>query len=336
MKLHILTNPNKKTTLLDRTEPFSTITHKYIKNLHTKYEMIHYGLSGSDVACRHIDMPEGCEEYNKAAAIAIQENKEPGDIILCFYGYDNSIAANHNSDLKIVEPIIGYRTAGIFAPYRVFVSYALMHVYYGEKGMLMNPSWFDAVIPNPFDPSEFEFNHNKEDYMIYLGRVVQEKGVDVAIQATEKAGIKLYIAGPDRAGNSSLDLRHMGYTSVPDHVTVLGTLGVEERKHYLSRAKALLAPTYYLEPFGNIIAEAHLSGTPTITTDWGAFPENNIEGVTGFRCKEMREFVAAIKNIDMIDPTVCYNHALQNYSEEVVFKQHDAYLQKVIASSFYR
>lgn len=336
MKLHILTNTNKKTSLEDRTEPFSTLTHKYIENLHTKYEMIHYGLSGSDVKCKHIDMPAGREAYNKAAAVAIEKNKEPGDLILCFFGWDNHGAANHNSDLKIIEPIIGYRPSGIFAPYRVFVSYALMHLYYGEKGLLNNPSWFDEVIPNAFDPNEFEFNEKKEDYFIYLGRVVQDKGIDVAIQATERANKKLYIAGPNYNGNSCTDLRHLGYSRVPNHVTLLGTLDAEGRKYYLSRAKGLLAPTYYAEPFGNIVAEAHFSGTPTITTDWGGFAENNIEGVTGFRCKEMRQFVNAINNISKINPTTCHNLALQRYSDAVVFKQHDEYLQKVIAGSFYR
>ena len=128
-----------------------------------------------------------------------------------------------NPDCKWVEPSIGYRASGVFAPYRAFTSYAQMHMFYGERGMLMNPSWFDVVIPNPFTVDEFEYKEDKEDYFLYFGRVIEEKGIHLAIQATEKLGKKLIIAGPG-------DLRHLGYNKVPDHVEVFGVADAEQRK----------------------------------------------------------------------------------------------------------
>ena len=82
-------------------------------------------------------------------------------------------------------------------------------------------------------------------------------------------------------------------------------MGIEERCNLLSKAKALIAPTQYFEPFGQIVIEALLSGTPVITTDWGAFPETNIHGLTGFRCNTYEDFVNAIENIDIIKPSQC-------------------------------
>jgi glycosyltransferase involved in cell wall biosynthesis len=101
-------------------------------------------------------------------------------------------------------------------------------------------------------------------------------------------------------------------------------------------AKAILGPTYYVEPFGNMVAEGYFAGTPAITTDWGGFTETVVQGVTGFRCREFKEFVDAINNIDKIDPAVCRQWAMDNYSEDVVHKKFDNYFKKILASDFYR
>ncbi len=232
-----------------------------------------------------------------------------------------------NPNCKPVEPSIGYRANGIFAPYRVFTSYANMHMFYGERGMLMSPSWFDDVIGNPFTISEFEYNEKKEDYFLFLGRVCEEKGIHLAIQATEKRGKKLIIAGPG-------SLKALGYEKVPDHVEVFGVADAEQRKHLLKNAKALIGLTHYVEPFGNMIIEANLSGTPVITTDWGAFPEIVLEGQTGYRVRDFKSLLTAIESIDKIAPFDCREWGL-NFSDEEIHEQHRRYLEKVIKNKFY-
>lgn len=336
MKLHILSNPGHPTNLSYRSEPFSVIIHKFISNLNKEFEMIHYGLEGSTVGCKHIELPPQQLAWNKAASDAIGRNKSADDLILCFYGTENKGATDAHKNLKIIEPSIGYNTNAVFAPYRVFASYGLMHYYYGTQSALMNPSWFDTVIHNPITPSEFHYNEDKEDYYLYFGRVSEEKGVNLCIQITKAANKKLIIAGPgstDAAGNPSL--KHMGYDAIPSHVELLGYCPPEQRKELLSKAKALLAPTHYIEPFGNMVVEALLSGTPVITTDWGGFVDTNIHGVTGVRCRSYRDFIEALDMVDTMKSADCYKHAVDNFSDEVVYPQYIDYLKKVVSGSFY-
>ena len=330
MKIHVLVNPRNPTGLMNRVDPFAVHAYKYIKHLSKHYEMVHYGIPGAQVDCEHVDIdtaPVEVRLFNERAGAQIRQRASDNDIIVCFYGIDNQLACEMNPNCKVVEPSIGYRANGVFAPYRVFTSYAQMHMFYGERGMLMNPSWFDTVIGNPFTVEEFEYNDKKEDYFLYFGRVVEEKGIHLAIQATEKLGKKLIVAGPG-------SLKNLGYDKIPDHVEVFGIANAEQRKQLMKNAKCLLGLTYYVEPFGNMIIEANLSGTPVITTDWGAFPEIVLEGDTGYRVRDFKSLLKAMENINKIDPWECREWGL-NFSDEEIHNQHHKYLQKIIKNQFY-
>lgn len=333
MKIHVLANPRNPTGLMNRVDPFAVHAYKYIKHLSQHFEMVHYGLEGSQVDCEHVNVPFAENSYvipfNRAAGEEIQKRKTAGDVIACFFGVDNKLACDMNADCKAVEPSIGYRANGVFAPYRVFTSYANMHYFYGERGMLMSPSWFDEVIGNPFTLSEFKCEYHKDDYYLYFGRVCEEKGVHLAIQATAKMGKKLIIAGPG-------SLQALGYGVIPEHVEHVGVADAEQRKQLMSKAKALFGLTYYLEPFGNMIIEANLSGTPVITTDWGAFPEIVEEGKTGYRCKNFSDILTAMRNIEdgKISSYECLAHGEQ-FSDEKIHEKHRVYLNRVIKNQFY-
>jgi glycosyltransferase involved in cell wall biosynthesis len=336
--LHILSSASSPVNINNRIDPFSIAAIKFIRYMSQYgWNCIHYGIPGTEVPCEtvqcidefHADDGQNIKNFNHNAGKEISKRKQPGDMIVCFFGIENREACEANPDLKAVEPSIGYMTSAVFAPYRAFVSYAQMHMFYGERGMLMNPSWFDAVIPNAITPSEFEFNSNKEDYFLYFGRVIEAKGINVAIQATESTGKRLIIAGPGK-------LEDLGYTTIPDHVTTVGLCNAEQRKELMKNARAIIGPTYYVEPFGNMIAEAYMAGTPAITTDWGGFAETVQEGVTGFRCREFREFTEAINNIDSINPQDCRDYAMANYSDEVVHEQFNNYFHKINEGNFYR
>jgi glycosyltransferase involved in cell wall biosynthesis len=330
MKIHVLANPRNPTGLMNRIDPFAVHAYKYIKHLSKHFDIIHYGVNGAQVECEHVDTntaPTEIKLFNERAGAEIQKRASNGDIIVCFYGVENKLACEMNPTCKPVEPSIGYRANGVFAPYRAFTSYAQMHMFYGERGMLMNPSWFDAVIPNPFTVSEFEYSDKKDDYYLYFGRVCEEKGVHLAIQATAKLGKKLIVAGPG-------SLKALGYNKLPDHVEYFGIANAEKRKQLMKNAKALFGLTYYVEPFGNMIIEANLSGTPVITTDWGAFPEIVIQGKTGYRIRNFTEILDAMESIDSINTLDCRNHGLQ-FSDENVHELHKQYIEKVIRNKFY-
>ena len=336
--LHVLGSPYSTTNINNRIDPFSILTLKFITYM-MKYgwNVIHYSTIGSEVPCENVicnnfirpQREPNTVDFNMRAGPEIAKRKQPGDMIVCFHGVDNKGACDHNPDLKHIEPSIGYDTKAVFAPYRAFVSTAQMHMFYGERGMLMNPSWFDAVIPNAITPSEFDYCEDKEDYLLLFGRVMESKGVHLAIQVAQHTKTRLLIAGPG-------DLKNMGYNGTTPYVEAVGICNAEQRRKLMSKARALIGPTYYIEPFGNMVPEAYMSGTPAITTDWGGFCDTVVNGYTGFRCREFREFVSAVENIKTINPKDCYNYAIKNYHDDVVHDKLNNYMNKIFEANFYR
>ena len=336
MRLHVLANPHGITDLRYRMEPFGIAVAKFITNMSKLgWEMTHYGHELSQVDCKNVvvvsasEIPPPSQDtlfphnpavaklFGQRANQILSTRVKPGDAVLCFYGSDHSDAVQNLSNVLIVEPSIGYRAEAVFAPYRVFTSYAQMHYYYGKNNMLHNPSWTDGVIPNSFTPSEFEYRDNKADYLLYLGRVSGEKGIDIAIKTAAATGRRLIIAGPGHI------------ESVPAGVEMFGYADVEQRRTLLAGAAALIAPTYYIEPFGNIVVEAAMSGTPVLTTDWGGFTETVVPGVTGYRCRSLQEFTAAVDKLNDIKPWNCRAWAMEHYSDQVVHDQFDQYFKRI-------
>jgi glycosyltransferase involved in cell wall biosynthesis len=246
--------------------------------------------------------------------------------MLCPFGSGHKPVALAHPDLIAVESGIGY-PSGSFAKFRVFESYACMHVYQGQDRLasMSNDMWYDAVIQNAFDPADFTFSAAKDDYLLFLGRIGPGKGTNVAVQIAEATDTRLIVAGP---GQVTQDMARTA-RPISEYVTQVGVVGPAQRAQLLSRAKATLCPSMYLEPFCGVQIESMLSGTPVISTDWGAFAEYNLHGVTGYRCRTFEQFTWAARHIADIQPEACRNWAAANFSLDRVADQYDEYFQMV-------
>jgi glycosyltransferase involved in cell wall biosynthesis len=220
-----------------------------------------------------------------------------------------------------VEFGVGY---GGFCPtgtFRVFESYAWMHLCYGSRSRNPNDNdgvFYDAVIPGYLNIAEFPLGKTQLSYpyFMYLGRLIDRKGFQIAIDAADVLKVPLWTAGPGTG---------------PRPNTHLGVLSREAVSKWVGMATALFVPTQYIEPFGNVAIEAMACGTPAITTDWGAFTETVIPDVTGYRCRTLGEFVEAGKRClaGKIDPQTCRDHVEAHYTHEIIGNKYEDYFTRL-------
>lgn len=319
-RFHVLAVPHTRTNLDYTACAYTQKAYKFCKMMHDRgHYVMHYGVEGSNPECDEnitvvsneiyekvygshpykqkfftYDMNDECyQTYFRNTIAEIRKRIQPLDIILPFWGPGNEPICAAFPDNIVIEPGIGYGS-GSFAKYRVFESYAIMHAYAGTASIdRCNPKWYDVVIPNYFDLENFEYNGSKEErfkdpYFLFVGRIYDGKGVNIALQVCEKLGVKLKIAGQLGDEYTNFDW--------PKNVELVGYVGAKERSDLMRNAVASFLPSIYIEPFGGVQIENLLCGTPTITTDWGAFAENNIQGVTGYRCRVFDDFLNAALN----------------------------------------
>jgi len=306
------------------------------------HEVYFYGSDDSDIICtEHIKVidklerirvygdydwkkqffpGEGGDEahkiFNENAISEINKRKQDGDFLLCTMGHWQKPIAD-SVNLIEVEAGIGYE--GIFARYKVFESYAWMHYLYGKTG-IQQGQWYDAVIPSFFDVTKFPYHETKLDYHLFMGRIVDCKGINVAAQITKQLGKKLIVAGQGCLDDLNIPTKHIEF---------IGAVEPSERADLMGHAEAFWCPSYYLEPFGSVAVEAMLTGTPIITTDWGAFSETVEHGKTGFRCRTFEQFLYAAKCIKELEPSYCRLWASRNYSLQRVKLMYEEYFQSL-------
>lgn len=270
----------------------------------------HYTMASFDATKPH------WVRFNNRVIRELAERLEDKDFICVIGGYSHKAIADAYPAHMTVEFGIGY--PGTFAKYRVFESYAWMHTVYGAESKLASAAdgrFFDAVIPAYIEQELFPFIEQPDNYYLFMGRLIERKGYQIAVETCKYLGAELLIAGQGVP---------------PSYGTYVGVVGSERRAELFGHAIASFAPTIYVEPFGTVVIESQMCGTPALTTDWGAFTETVVNGLSGYRCRTLKEFIeAAVKSKEM-DRKKIREYAESRYSLDVVKLKYDAYFRNLL------
>jgi glycosyltransferase involved in cell wall biosynthesis len=173
---------------------------------------------------------------------------------------------------------------------------------------------FVGTVHNGIDVDGFPYEEDKQDYVLFLGRIIPEKGVDLAIEAARMAGVPLVIAGQLLDRHREYFERKVAPALGGEDVVWYGPASRSEVKKLLRKARALLMPYRWEEPFGKVLVEAQACGTPVVSVPWGAVPEVVADGVTGFLRATSEEMAIAIRQIHRISPLACREWAQTHFS----------------------
>lgn len=302
------------------------------------HEVYHYGAENSDLPCtEHVTVISRDEQRqffgdldlrksfpvkwnprepywqltNTRTAEEINRRKQRKDFVCIVGGTCQQPLSDAVGEADTIncEPFVGYY--GIFSRFRAFESYTHQACVYGTRSQDPDGQLYDAVIPNYYDPADFPLCTDKKDYLLYMGRLITRKGLQIVLEVAKATGRKLILAGQGVAHHHGiLDKENPRFTysasittedglviPLSEKLQYFGTANVAERAKLMGEAHAVIMPTLFMEPFGGVAVEAQLCGTPVISTDHAAFSETVKHGFSGYRCHTLEQFCWAVNNV---------------------------------------
>jgi len=180
---------------------------------------------------------------------------------------------------------------------------------------------YGGVVYNGIDMTAYALQEDKEDFVLFLGRAAPEKGWRRAIEASVAAGERLVSAVKIAHPTEQEEWTNNVQPILPPEYEVLGEITLAEKVSLLRRAKAVLFPIDWPEPFGLVMTEAMACGTPVIATPRGSVPEVVEDGVTGW-IVDVEDYPAQaaerLGRLSEIDPHACRDRVQRLFSKEAM------------------
>jgi len=173
-------------------------------------------------------------------------------------------------------------------------------------------------VSNGIALDRFSLQTSKQDYLLWLGRICEEKGTHIALDVAEKAGLPIVIAGSiypfayhQRYFERSVRprLERMG-----DNARFVNAPSFAMKVELLRNARAVLLTSTAEESSSLVAMEAAATGTPVVAIRRGALPEIVEHGTTGILVRSENRLADAVKESSEIRPQVCRAHAEENFS----------------------
>lgn len=210
-----------------------------------------------------------------------------------------------------------------------FISFSL-----AQRKQLPELHWY-ANIYHGVDTDKFAFEKEPEDYVLFIGRITHDKGAHIAIEAAKETGIPIRVAG------RSYSTEGYWHEMIEPHINgssvrYFGEVSLAEKIPLIQKAKAIIFPVLWQEPFGYVLIEAMSCGTPVIAFPNGSVPEIVKDGVTGFLVNDKNGIVEALAKIDTLDRKKVRDRAEQFFSLKKMVSHYESVYRRLYAETKYK
>jgi glycosyltransferase involved in cell wall biosynthesis len=250
--------------------------------------------------------------------VDIASDHDPFDVIHDHCGF-TALAMADRIDTPLVHTLHGPFTADT----------AAFYARHGHKAALVGisraqlssaPPGLGPIgsIPNPIDLRAWPLQERKGDYLLWIGRMTPEKGPHRAIAAARTVDVPLVLAGVIQPGQQAFFDREVAPHIDGERVRFVGEVGGSAKRSLFARARGLLMPIRWDEPFGMVMVEALACGTPVIAFPEGAARELVVDGKTGFLVDDERAMAVAVGRLPRISAQDCRTWVSEHCDVEVV------------------
>ncbi len=178
--------------------------------------------------------------------------------------------------------------------------------------------------------SQYPFNPQPKDYLLWLSKIFPEKGPAEAIEVAKQAKEKLIVSGNILKEYGDYFEYRLQPLIDGEQIQFVGASDFEKKIDLFRNATAFLYPVRRPEPFGLVVIEAMACGTPVIAYKTGAMLELIKDGKTGFLVNTQEEMVKALKKVDQIDRIACRRHVARKFSLKKMVNKYEALYYTIV------
>lgn len=247
---------------------------------------------------------------------ALKQNVKDGDIICHPFGRAHETLLPMFPNNFHLETGIGYPEV-MPTSLKCYESYAWLHFHQGKAGQNY-PGNYNYIVPLALDLEEWPVTVNpapSKPYIAFLGRICADKGLNTIKAIVDHGPEWIHVKV---CGNQLQDIEQWKHPRIEFVPPLCGT----DRATFLGNAVCALMPTTFIEPFGGSGVEAMACGTPLIAVDYGAFSETIVEGVTGYRCHTLQDWLDNIEKARHLDRALVASTTRARYSLETIRAQY--------------
>jgi glycosyltransferase involved in cell wall biosynthesis len=244
-----------------------------------------------------------------------------GDVDVVHMHAPSALAFARLLDLPVVYTIHNDREDALNDLYRLCLASNVTMVAISERQRALHADVCPAeVVHHGIPPARYPLGDGKGRYAAFLGRFAREKGPHAAIDAALRAGVPIRLAGQPHWKDEAYYRSEVETRLRRKGVTWMGEASHEPKVSLLGGALATLFPIGWEEPFGLVMIESMLCGTPVIAFGRGAAPEIVDEGVTGWIVRDVDEMAARLTRLaterEPFDREACRAIAARRFSAE--------------------
>ncbi|MET9323552.1 glycosyltransferase family 4 protein [Streptomyces sp. NPDC003038] len=188
----------------------------------------------------------------------------------------------------------------------------LVAISHAQREQAPDIPW-SGQVHNAVRTLDHPFREHKGDRALFLGRIAADKGVHLAIDAARRAGVPITVAGRCNGPEERLYLEREILPRLGEDAHWVGEADLRVKLDLLARARCLLFPICWEEPFGMVMIEAMACGTPVVALRRGSVPEIVEHGVTGYICDHPAELADAVRCVDRLSPRACRRRVLEHF-----------------------
>jgi glycosyltransferase involved in cell wall biosynthesis len=171
----------------------------------------------------------------------------------------------------------------------------------------------DTVYPGVDCPASHTPRGQGGTRLVYLGRLIPEKGPDIAVEVATRTGAQLDLLGPIRPEDQRFFDEKIR-THLSARIRYRGHVPHARLAEHLAGASALLMPIRWQEPFGLVMIEAMAHGVPVIGFNRGAVPEIVAQGVSGYVVDSTDQMCRAVRALGQLPAEGCRRHVRERFS----------------------